>query len=383
MVSDKIFSNREEWSAATWHSFPIRQVVEYNDIDLLTDILSKLKQFSPLVTYSSILEVRRRLGAVISNRGFLLQVGDCAESLKTKEYACDYSMEMSRFIDKLASMLVRGTDKECISFARMAGQMAKPRSAIDAGDVLYRGDLINSYVVIYGNAADPKRMLSGYDYCYNVIKAARKHIYFCHEALLLPYEESLVRQEGKYFYASSTHMLWVGERTRQLDHAHIEFCRGLINPIGVKISQHVTIDELVKLHDILNPNNELDKLIFINRMGANEINKVLPALLNKWKGLNRNAIWICDPMHGNTSMYECRKTRQIEEIKSEIKSFFTICKDNNVHPSGLHLEASYENVTECIDGNLVSNLEKQYTTYCDPRLNHYQAMDIIEYTSCV
>ena len=196
-----------------------------------------------------------------------------------------------------------------------------------------------------------------------------------HEALLLGYEEGLTRVDsisGKY-YDCSAHMLWIGERTRSIDEAHVEFMRGIGNPIGVKIGPHMNVENLNVLINLLNPENEPGKLTLISRMGENKISEVLPELLRSVKKEGFNVIWSCDPMHGNTFKSSTGyKTRSFDNIMKEVENFFSIHRSEGTYPGGIHLEMTGQNVTECVGGSqeiTEQNLADRYHTHCDPRLN--------------
>lgn len=205
--------------------------------------------------------------------------------------------------------------------------------------------------------------------------------YTSHEALLLGYEQALTRVDSTSgdWYATSGHMIWIGDRTRQPDHAHIEYCRGIKNPIGLKCGPSLKPDELIKLIDLLNPDNEAGRLTLIARFGAEKVGEHLPGLVRAVKREGRNVVWSCDPMHGNTvkagSGY---KTRPFDLILSEIGSFFDIHRAEGTHAGGIHLEMTGKNVTECTGGaRAISDAELQdrYHTHCDPRLNAEQALE--------
>lgn len=206
--------------------------------------------------------------------------------------------------------------------------------------------------------------------------------YTSHEALLLPYEEALTRIDSTSgdWYDCSAHMLWIGERTRGLDDAHVHFLSGVKNPIGVKVGPAVTVDEILGLCDRLNPNNEAGRLNFIVRMGADKIGNNLPKILRAVKSDGRNVLWSTDPMHGNTfKTSNDYKTREFDKILNEVKSFFEIHKSEGTYPGGIHLEMSGENVTECTGGSFnvtEETLAKRYETQCDPRLNADQALEL-------
>ena len=207
-------------------------------------------------------------------------------------------------------------------------------------------------------------------------------LYTSHEALLLNYEEALTRQDSLTgdWYDCSAHMLWIGDRTRGLDEAHIEFLRGVKNPIGVKAGPSMREDELLELIEKLNPKNEPGRLIIIVRMGADKIEKLFPPLLKVVKKANKNVIWSIDPMHGNTIKTSNNiKTREFDKILSEVKSYFEIHKSFGTFPGGIHLEMTGKDVTECIGGICEikeDDLNKRYHTHCDPRLNAKQALEL-------
>lgn len=203
-----------------------------------------------------------------------------------------------------------------------------------------------------------------------------------HEGLLLPYEAAFTQRSeanGKY-YALSAHLLWIGERTRELDEAHIEFFRGITNPIASKISQKAKPDDVIKLIDALNPNNEPGRLTLISRMGKDNVGEYLPALVRKVKEEGRHVIWSCDPMHGNTiKSPNGYKTRPFNDILGEVKNFFAVHESEGTYAGGVHFEMTGQDVTECIGGSQAItevDLDKRYHTHCDPRLNASQSLEL-------
>lgn len=205
--------------------------------------------------------------------------------------------------------------------------------------------------------------------------------YTSHEALLLGYEEALTRTDSTSggWYATSGHMIWIGDRTRQPDHAHVEYCRGIENPIGMKCGPSSTPEGLLELIDILNPANEPGRLTLIARFGADKIADHLPQLLRAVKREGRHVVWSCDPMHGNTVTLNSYKTRPFDRILSEVQQFFDIHRAEGTHPGGIHVEMTGKNVTECTGGaRAVSaeDLSDRYHTHCDPRLNADQALEL-------
>jgi 3-deoxy-7-phosphoheptulonate synthase len=218
----------------------------------------------------------------------------------------------------------------------------------------------------------------------NTLELRTTSFYTSHEALLLPYEQALTRRDeamgsGQYL-AASGHMLWIGDRTRQPDGAHVEFCRGIVNPIGLKCGPSLEPDELLRLIDILNPGDEAGRLTLICRFGAGKVEKHLPALIRAVKKAGRTVAWSCDPMHGNTvTAAGGLKTRPFDSIVSEVERFFAIHRAEGTYPGGVHIEMTGQNVTECTGGVTKiseADLQRQYDTGCDPRLNAGQSLEL-------
>jgi 3-deoxy-7-phosphoheptulonate synthase len=204
--------------------------------------------------------------------------------------------------------------------------------------------------------------------------------YTSHEALLLGFEQAMTRNDSTTgdWYATSGHMVWIGDRTRQPDHAHVEYCRGIKNPIGLKCGPSLPADELVRLIDILNPDDEPGRLTLICRFGSDKADEHLPKLVRAVKRAGRTVVWSCDPMHGNTVKAGSYKTRPFDRIMSEIRSFFAVHQAEGTIPGGVHLEMTGKNVTECTGGARAiseTDLHDRYHTYCDPRLNADQAIE--------
>ena len=216
----------------------------------------------------------------------------------------------------------------------------------------------------------------------NVSQMNETEFYTSHEALLLPYEEALTRVDstsGKW-YDVSAHMLWVGDRTRQLDGAHIEFVKGIENPIGLKVGPTTDIDELLRIIEVINPDNIAGRVTLICRMGSDKISLYLPNIIKKIKDTDFNVVWACDPMHGNTIKASTGyKTRPLSNIISEIEQFFKIHRNEGTYPGGIHLEMTGQDVTECIGGLkevTEDDLKSRYHTFCDPRLNASQSLEL-------
>jgi len=215
------------------------------------------------------------------------------------------------------------------------------------------------------------------------VRAVREvDFYTSHEALLLGFEQAMTRIDSTTgrWYDTSAHMIWIGDRTRQVDGAHVEFCRGVENPIGIKCGPSLAPDELIRLLDALNPRNEAGRIVLIARFGAADVVKGLPPLVRKIQAEGRTVIWSSDPMHGNTIKAENGfKTRRLDDVRSEIDSFFSICRSEGAYPGGVHLEMTGQNVTECLGGLQdisESDLADRYHTHCDPRLNATQALEL-------
>jgi len=203
-----------------------------------------------------------------------------------------------------------------------------------------------------------------------------------HEALLLGYEQAFTRVDSTTgdWYCTSGHMVWIGDRTRQPDHAHVEYCRGIKNPLGLKTGPTQKADELLKLIDILNPDNEPGRLTLVCRVGAEKVDELLRPMLRAVKREGCNVVWSCDPMHGNTiTSTTGYKTRPFERILKEVRAFFEICGQEGIYPGGVHLEFTGQNVTECTGGARAisdEDLNDRYHTVCDPRLNAEQSLDL-------
>jgi 3-deoxy-7-phosphoheptulonate synthase len=206
--------------------------------------------------------------------------------------------------------------------------------------------------------------------------------YTSHEALILPYEQALTRRDSLTgdWYDCSAHMLWIGDRTRQLDGAHVEFLRGVSNPLGLKVGPTMGVDELLRLVDVLNPENRAGRLTLISRMGDNLVEEKLAPLVEAMRAEGREVVWACDPMHGNTFVASGgQKTRHFDDVLSETSKFFELLSSLGTWPGGLHVELTGDNVTECLGGGSRLNegdLELNYTSICDPRLNATQSLDM-------
>jgi 3-deoxy-7-phosphoheptulonate synthase len=385
----------EGWFPASWRSFPARQMPTYADQEQLRRVQAALARAAPVVGIEEAARLRALMAGIAGGRGFLLQGGDCAESFD--DPVAEQVAGISGLFDAMADQLKPAVRGPLVEVARIAGQFAKPRSAKDethGGITLpaYRGDIVNG--IAFEEAAreaDPGRMIRAHMQSVGTaasLAAARQGgeaIFTSHEALLLPYEEPLTRRDqAGHWWATSGHMLWLGDRTRQLDGAHVEYLRGIENVVGVKCGPTLQADELVRLIDRLDPRDRPGKLVLIGRFGAKRVGELLPPLMRATRG--RNIVWTVDPMHGNTSMVGKRKVRRLPDILAEIDAFLSIAGAEGVHAGGIHLEMCALDVTECIGGRgpaSIDELEKNWLTACDPRLNRAQAIDLAAHVAAL
>ena len=435
----------KNWSKDSWRSKPILQVPEYDDLDQLKKVESRLTSYPPLVFAGEARRLKENLAKVSRGEAFLLQGGDCAESFA--EHNPDNIRDTFRVILQMAIVLTFGAGCPVIKVGRIAGQFAKPRSAPleKQGEIelpSYRGDIINNIEFVEDlRIPDPERQIMAYRQSASTLNLLRAfaqggyanldHVhkwnmgfvkeskqgeqyeqvanrisetlgfmdavginsdttpelrsvdfYTSHESLLLGYEECLTRVDSTSgdWYDTSAHMLWIGDRTRQPDGAHIEFVRGIKNPIGMKCGPSLDPDELLKLIDIINPSNEEGRLTLITRYGANNLDDHLPKLIKAVEKEGKKVVWSCDPMHGNTiKASNGYKTRPLDSILTEVKQFIDIHESEGTYAGGVHIEMTGQNVTECLGGTQKiseEDLTHRYHTHCDPRLNANQALDL-------
>jgi 3-deoxy-7-phosphoheptulonate synthase len=376
-----------DWSPGSWRSFEARQQPDYPDPAALAAATRELEAYAPLVRLREIDALRAALAQAQAGRAFLLQGGDCAESFA--EFSPDNIAGKFALIERMAARLAAGSGLPIIRLGRMAGQFAKPRSAaieVRGGIALpaYRGDIVNDIgFEARGRRPNPTRMFRAYAQAAATLShldrlAGPTPIYTSHEALLLPFEQALVRREGR-FYASSAHFLWIGHRTAFEGSAHVEFVRGLANPIGIKCGPGLAPDILLRLLDRIDPRHAPGRITLIARMGQDRAGALLPPLIEAVKGSGRPVLWACDPMHGNTLRTAAgTKTRPLERIFAELKGFFAAA---GARGGGVHLEMTGRHVTECTGGETPlteADLADRYHSHCDPRLNPAQAMELAE-----
>jgi 3-deoxy-7-phosphoheptulonate synthase len=428
--------------ARTWRDLPAAQQPEWPDRKALDEVVTELESYPPLVFAGECDQLRARLGAVARGEAFLLQGGDCAEAFD--QVSAEHIRNKLKTLLQMGAVLTYAGSVPVVKVGRIAGQYSKPRSKpTETRDGVtlpsYRGDSVNGFE--FTEAArmpDPqrlKRMYQASASTLNLVRAfttggyadlrqvhawnqdfvkrspagqryealareidqALKFMHACgtdpeelktveffssHEALLLDYESALTRTDSRSgkLYDVSGHMVWIGERTRQLDGAHIEFAAQVRNPVGVKLGPSTTPEEALALIDKIDPDREPGRLTFITRMGADKIRDRLPTLVEKVAASGAQVVWVCDPMHGNTfEAASGHKTRRFDDVLDEVKGFFEVHKSLGTHPGGIHVELTGDDVTECVGGGdeiFVGDLHQRYETACDPRLNRSQSLDL-------
>lgn len=430
---------KEEWTASSWRKAPVvKQEVVYDDQAALNKVLDKIGSLPPLVAKQEIDMLRQRLAEVARGERFLLQGGDCAE--RFEDCTPEHVESMVRVMLQMSLIIIWGARIPVVRIGRQAGQYAKPRSSPyeanpNGGEPVlsYRGDNVNG-LAIADRKPDPQRLLEGHFTSAATINHIRtilangfadlhraswdvSHVrdselkqeyqsivdrlldafdfmkivgagaedsqnlssvewYVSHEGLMLEYEERVTKER----YNLGTHYLWIGDRTRQLDGAHVEYFRGLRNPIGVKVGPSMAPEELIRLLNILDPDDEPGKVTLITRFGHTKVKDHLPAIISAVQASGRKGVvFVCDPLHGNTTTSNTeppRKTRIFDHVVKEFQETFEIHRAMGSHLGGVHLEMTGTAVTECVGGAMeLTDLDANYTTACDPRLNATQALD--------
>ncbi|MET9293276.1 3-deoxy-7-phosphoheptulonate synthase [Streptomyces sp. NPDC003077] len=379
------------------HTVRDTQQPPWQDHPALGPVKDRLAASVPLVTSEEVRELRGALAAVARGRATVLQAGDCAESL----YECTpaHARQRADTLDRLGDHLQRGSGRTVVRIGRMAGQFAKPRSRPTerVGGLelpAFRGHLVNSEAPTEdARRADPYRMLQARLAAATVggvlrearaARAARPGTaahtgpWTSHEALVLDYETPLVRTDpstgGRLL--TSTHFPWVGERTRQPGSPNVALLADIDNPVGCKIGPGTTPDEVLQLCQTLDPERTPGRLTLIVRMGRTRISEALPPIVATVRRAGHPVVWLCDPMHGNTTTAgDGRKTRYLADLIAEAAAFRSVLERQGQHPGGVHLEVAAGEVTECVGGPIHSEdqLGHRYTTLCDPRLNPEQA----------
>ncbi len=420
-----------------WRELPRDQAPPWPDPKAVDEVCAVLAEVPPLVAPYEVDLLRSKLAEVAEGKAFVLQGGDCAETFADNTEA--HLLANARTLLQMAVVLTYGASMPVIKVGRVAGQYAKPRSAeIDAlGLPSYRGDMINSLeptpearvpdpqrmIRAYANASSAMNMLRAYlsggmadlravhdwnrDFVMNSPAGERYEaigreidralafmaacgvddealhtvtLFSSHEALVLEYERALTRVVGGTAYDLSGHFVWVGERTRRLDGAHIDYVTRIANPIGVKLGPTTTPDTAVELCERLNPANIPGRLTLISRMGNQRVREVLPPIVEKVTAAGYKVVWQCDPMHGNTEESpNGYKTRHFDRIVDEVLGYFEVHRALGTHPGGIHVELTGEDVTECLGGSQeieAHHLPDRYETACDPRLNTQQSLEL-------
>ena len=437
-------SNDLDWKPDSWKSFKASQQPIWPDNDSFQRVLEELSSLPPLVFAGEARNLTEQLAAVSRREAFLLQAGDCAESFDTSADSIRdrlrVILQMAVILTYYTGVPVVKVGRIAGQFAKPRSSDTEIVDGLELPS--FRGHMVNDINFNEDSrAANPKRLLTAYNRAaatLNLLRAftkggfaalSRVHqwnrefvaaspagqryealadeidravsfmqacgmdgdklselsevdFHTSHEALILGYEEALTRQDSLTgeWYDCSAHMLWIGERTRDLDGAHIEFLRGVNNPIGCKLGPDANPKDVITLCETLNPEKLPGRLTLISRMGAEIVSEKLPSILEAVKEAGHPVVWVCDPMHGNTfSTENGHKTRHFDDVLKEITGFFEAHEKVGTYPGGVHLELTGDDVTECLGGGAqldAEDLSKRYETMCDPRLNGSQSIDI-------
>lgn len=378
------------WSPHSWKNFLCHQAIEYLDDIKLSTVLRTLDIADPLISYDAMLKLQHHLLEAYEHRVFLLQAGDCAEVFK--DITPHHLQATLTLLEKLRACLEGILQKPVIIMGRMAGQYAKARTSlyetIETQTLpSYRGELINH--IDFSEKArqpDPKRLLEGYHYSQITLQAMKpiQNLFSSHEALHLPFEAALTRwdADSNTWWLASTHFPWLGIRTQNLDGAHIEFLRGIANPIGLKINAQCTPKTFIQSLLKLNPKRIPGKIVVITRLGAENVHTHLPRLIEAAQTHQIPLLWSCDPMHGNTYQTALGlKTRHFNTMLHELVETHRVHRTFKSHLNGIHLELTAKAVTECLDATDITseeNLHENYQSVVDPRLNATQSQKFIE-----
>ncbi|MFB9367078.1 3-deoxy-7-phosphoheptulonate synthase [Kitasatospora albolonga] len=377
-----------------WKSLPAQQQPAWEDAEQLSRVTAELSDRPGLVTPAELAELRGLLAEVATGRLQVVQSGDCAED--PAECEPGYVTRKVGLLDAMAGVVSMNTRRPVLRIGRMAGQFGKPRSKPTetvAGVELpvYRGNMVNSPEPDPElRRPDPTRLLAGYDAAARAFDALRERadaglaaagapVWTSHEALLLDYEVPMLRRtdDGRP-YLASTHLPWIGDRTRQLDGAHVALLASVANPVASKVGPSMSIEDLLTLCRTLDPEREAGRLVLIARMGADNVAGKLPAMAAAVKAEGHPVVWLTDPMHGNTvNGPGGLKTRLVETVVREVRAFQDALLSVGAVPGGLHLETTPDDVTECArDERQLDRIGEKYTSFCDPRLNPEQALEV-------
>jgi len=435
----------KNWKPNSWRKYPVKHVPSYESEKELNQVLSKIKSFPPLVFAGETRHLKDQLSQVVDGKAFLLQGGDCAESFAefnpdNIRDTFKVILQMSLVLTYSASLPIIKLGRIAGQFAKPRSAPTEKQG--DKELPSYLGDNVNGIdFTEKSRRHDPKRLFKAYSQSASTLNLLRafsnggfadlKNVHLwnlgyikkspqakkfkeledkiadalafmdacginsdfnrrlktvnfwtSHEALHLPFEESMARIDSTTgeCHATSAHFVWIGDRTRDLDGAHVEYMKGIANPIGLKCGPSTDPDELLKLVETLNPTNSFGRLTLIARMGASQVREKLSPLVKAIKKSGLAVGWCCDPMHGNTiKASNGYKTRKVDDIMEEVKGFFEVHFDNSTIPGGVHFEMTGQNVTECVGGiyNVKEdNLSDRYHTHCDPRLNANQSLEL-------
>jgi 3-deoxy-7-phosphoheptulonate synthase len=425
-----------------WRELEALQQPEWPDADRVRAAVAALAKQPPLVFAGECDQLKDRLAAVARGEAFVLQGGDCAETFAGS--TADAVRDKLKTLLQMAVVLTYAASVPVVKIGRIAGQFAKPRSRpTESRDGIelpaYRGEAVNGFEFTpESRTPDPTRLLRAYHCAAGTLNLCRAfagggyadlhelhawnqdfvaaspagrryerlageidralafmkacgvdpeelhgvELYSSHEGLLLEYERALTRIDSRTGqpYDVSAHLIWIGDRTRDLDGAHVEFFRQIRNPIAVKLGPTTTPEDDDALVERLDPDREPGRLSFITRLGAGRVREALPPLVEAVTGMGAQIAWICDPMHGNT--FEApsgHKTRRVDHVLDEVAGFFEVHHALGTHPGGVHVEFTGEDVTECVGGGdeiVEGDLHQRYETVCDPRLNRRQSLDL-------
>jgi 3-deoxy-7-phosphoheptulonate synthase len=382
------------WTPDSWRECPIRQVPTYPDHTKLAAMEARIGKYPPLVFAGEARRLKAHLAQASEGKAFVLQGGDCAESFS--DFTANIIRDTFRVLLQMAVVLTFGASLPVVKMGRMAGQFAKPRSSDTSGgyadlhevhrwnlDFAARSPLAARYQDLAQRIDETLSFMSACGMTSATTRDMREtDFYISHEALLIPYEQALTRIDSTTgeWYGCSAHFLWIGDRTRQVDGAHVEFLRGVKNPLGMKIGPTQEPDDLLRILERLNPANEAGRITLISRMGHDKVAARLPALIRAVEREGAKVVWLCDPMHGNTiSTVAKLKTRNFDSILSEVRGFFDIHAAEGTWGGGVHVEMTGQNVTECTGGAhrlSEADLTERYETFCDPRLNAEQSLEL-------
>ena len=411
------------------------------DQSAVAEVRAILAKYPPLVFAGEVDILKDRISQAAQGKAFLLQGGDCAETFV--DATADRIRNRVKTLLQMAVVLTYGASMPVIKMGRMAGQFAKPRSSdMETREELtlpaYRGDAVNGYdFTLESRTPDPKRLLQAYNTSSSTLNLIRAftmggfadlrsvhewnkgfidnpansryetmakdidraikfmaacganfnelrttEFYTSHEGLLFDYERPMTRIDSRTGtpYDTSAHFIWIGERTRQLDGAHVDFLSRVRNPLGVKLGPNTSVDDVMALIEKLDPNHEPGRLTFITRMGAGKIREALPKLVEAVRDAGFQPLWITDPMHGNgITTANGYKSRRFDDVMNEVRGFFEVHRDLGTFPGGVHVELTGDDVAECLGGSEHIDeitLESRYESLCDPRLNHSQSLEL-------